>query len=237
MGEQVKQTGQVVLSEEEKKLNRQINYFIMRYMWQVVRGRKREDGDTIYAAFDTSRERYTRIINTGNVRYGKGELNGLEQRTGISKEIFSGDARFVCPYAVKTKDGVIQKTITTEEWMELFRWRSDRGSDTGEKPEKKQKTCQDKICDRIKVVPRDDMDNWDFYRLCFYLKNMKAAPLRVSTGKLREIETAIKELSFSLLDGCEVAQLQRIQKLLKDKQNIISAMVVYKNARDAERKK
>ena len=33
--------------EEAECLNRQINYFIMRHMWQVVRGRKHEDGDTI----------------------------------------------------------------------------------------------------------------------------------------------------------------------------------------------
>ncbi len=237
MGEQVNQTGQGALSEEEKRLNRQINYFIMRYMWQVVRGRKREDGDTIYAAFDTSRERYTRIINTGNVRYGRGELSGLEQRTGIRKEIFSGDTRFECPYVVKTKDGVVKKAITTQEWEELFSWRKHRGNENGDEQEKKQKTCQDKICDRLKAVPRDDMDNWNFYRLCYYLKNMKAAPLGVSTGKLREIEMAIKELSFALLDGCEVAQLQRFQKLLKDKQTLISAMVVYKNAKDKERQK
>lgn len=236
MAEKDTQTRPVVLSDEEKKFNRQVNYFIMRYMWQVVRGRKRETGDTIYDAFNTSRERYTRIINTGIVRYFKGELGSLQQCTGLRKEIFTGDVRFECPYKIKTKDGVVQKTITIEDWVKLFEWRSNRGSDTGDKAHKK-KTCQNEICDRLKLVPRNDMDNWDFYRLCFYLKNMEAAPLKVSADKLREIETTIKELSFSLLDRCEVGQLQKLQKLLKDKQTLISAMVVYKNAKDKEREK
>lgn len=229
------------LTEEEKRLNRQINYFIMRYMWQVVRGRKRDDGDTIYAAFDTSRERYTRIINTGAVRYGKGELDGLEQHTGLRKEIFSGEVRFLCPY---TKNEVTQE-ISAEEWVALFNWRSSRTKDVDGKKEKsdkkeqgkKQKTCQDIICDKLKLVPRDDMNNWDFYRLCYYLEHKKAAPFRMSTGKLREIESSIKELSFALLDGCDLGQLQRFQTLLKEKQSLISAMLTYKNARNKARQK
>lgn len=239
MAEQVNQAEQVAqpLSEEDKKLNRQINYFIMRYMWQVVRGRKRNDDDTIYAAFETSRERYTRVINTGTIRYGKGELDGLQQRTGLRKEIFTGEVRFECPYSVKAKDSGIEKSITTEEWNALFQWRKNRKESSAEEGEEKAKTCQDEIYGKLKKVRRNDMSNWDFYRLCFYLQNMKAAPLRASPGKLREIETAIKDLSFTLLDGCEVAQLQKFQKLLKDKQTLITAMVTYKNAREKERSK
>ena len=225
-----------MLSDKDKQFNRQINYFIMRHMWQVIRGRKRNDGDTIYDAFSTSRERYTRIINTGTVRYGKGELDGLQQSTGLRKEIFTGDARFECSYSVKTKGGMTQQTITTEEWVELFKWRRERSNNRGEKPkqEKKQETCQDVIYNKLKRVPRDDINNWDFYRLCFYIKNMKAAPLRESTGKLREIETAIKELSFSLLDGCEEGQLQKFQKLLREKQNLVNAIIVYRKAKKEE---
>jgi len=47
----------------------------------------------------------------------------------------------------------------------------------------------------------------------------------------------INQLSFSLLDGCQVGQLQKLQKLLKEKNALISSMIVYKNARDKERQK
>ena len=57
----------------------------MRRMWQVIRGRSADD--TIYKAFETSRERFTRVINTGVIRYGKGELAGLRQLTGLAKEV------------------------------------------------------------------------------------------------------------------------------------------------------
>lgn len=92
MAEQEKQAEQLILSDDEKKFNRQINFFIMRYMWQVIC--ERNPDDTIYKAFQTSRERYTRIINTGVVRYGKGELDSLSQITGLRKEIFLGEVRF-----------------------------------------------------------------------------------------------------------------------------------------------
>ena len=97
MAEQSKQVPQD-LSEENKRHNRQINYFIMRYMWQVVC--KRGTG-RIYEAFGMSRERYTRIINTGKVRLGKAELSSLQQRTGLREEVFTGAIRFDCSYMVE----------------------------------------------------------------------------------------------------------------------------------------
>ena len=73
MSEQEKQTGQPILSDEEKKFNRQVNYFIMRYMWQVLCERNPED--TIYKAFHTSRERYTRIIKEALIKASKSQAN------------------------------------------------------------------------------------------------------------------------------------------------------------------
>ena len=102
------------LNEQKKQFNRRVNYFIMRYMWQVIHGRSRGDGDTIYDAFNTSRERYTRIINTGVVRYGRNELADLQQITGLRKEIFTGEERFICPY--KGENGEVQ--ITEQDWKD-----------------------------------------------------------------------------------------------------------------------
>ena len=105
------------LSDKDKQFNRQINYFIMRYMWQVVRGRNSQD--TIYLAFGTSRARYTRVIDTGAIRYGVGELAGLQQVTGLRKEIFTGEVRFDCPVPIKPGSDELT-SITTKDWEEMF---------------------------------------------------------------------------------------------------------------------
>ena len=124
MEEQVKQTGQVALSEEEKKLNRQINYFIMRYMWQVIHGRGGDE--TIYAAFKMSRERYTRIMDTGAVSYRGNELDSLCARTGLNAKIFTGEMRFDC-LAEKIEGQERRKTlVVTSDWKELFDLRAKR---------------------------------------------------------------------------------------------------------------
>ena len=211
------------LNEQKKQFNRRVNYFIMRYMWQVIHGRSRGDGDTIYDAFNTSRERYTRIINTGVVRYGRNELADLQQITGLRKEIFTGEERFICPY--KGENGEVQ--ITEQDWKD---WDKER-------KEGQEKVVQKRICECLKKVSTTNIENIEFYRLCFYLKNMEPAPSKTSPETLRHIMTEINQLSFSLLDGCQVGQLQKLQKLLKEKNALISSMIVYKNARDKERQK
>lgn len=240
MAEQATQAEKAKLSDDDKKFNRQINYFIMRYMWQVICGRN--PNDTIYMAFNTSRERYTRIINTGVVRYAKGELDSLSQTTGLKKEIFLGEVRFICPYEVKKKPAQEnQKTgkkpepekeikeITEKEWQELFQWREVR---TGAKG---QKSPQDKIYQILRHVKQSDVENWDFYRLCYFLKERTPAPSKVTTEQFRDMQQAISDLSFSILDKCEVGQLQNLQKLLKEKSALVGGIIIYKNARDKEK--
>lgn len=234
MAEQAENKKPQTLSDAEMKFNRQINYFIMRYMWQVVCGRNPED--TIYMAFDMSRERYTRIINTGVVRYGKSELDHLSQTTGMKKEIFLGEIRFKCYYTVDKKQAdkkeVIkeQKEITEEDWKALFAWREKR---TGEKGKK---SPQGAIYERLRKVKRSDAENWDFYQLCYFLKEREPAPSKVTKEQFRDIVHAITGLSFSVLDKCEVAQLQKVQKLLKEKSSLVSGIIVYKNAKAADKK-
>lgn len=240
MAEQATQAEKAKLSDDDKKFNRQINYFIMRYMWQVICGRN--PNDTIYMAFHTSRERYTRIINTGVVRYAKGELDSLSQTTGLKKEIFLGEVRFSCPYAVKKKPtqenqktGKKQepvkeiKEITEKEWQDLFQWREVR---TGAKG---QKSPQDRIYQILRHVKQSDVENWDFYRLCYFLKERTPAPSKVTKEQFRDMQQAISDLSFSILDKCEVGQLQNLQKLLKEKSTLVDGIITYKNARGKEK--
>ena len=184
MAEQGKQTGQPNLTDDEKKFNRQVNYFIMRYMWQVICGRNPED--TIYRTFNTSRERYTRIINTGVVRYAKGEVDSLSQITGLRKEIFLGEVRFNCPYEVKTKDAekkqvTEKREITEQEWQTLIQWRKVRSGAKG------QVSPQDSICECLRKVKYSDVENWDFYRLCYFLKERTPAPSKVTKEQFRDM--------------------------------------------------
>lgn len=233
MAEQKEQTGQPMLSDEEKKFNRQVNFFIMRYMWQVIC--ERNPNDTIYKAFHTSRERYTRIINTGVVRYGKGELDSLSQITGLKKEIFLGEIRFYCPYEVAKKDAegkqrIEKSEITDEEWKALIKWRKERTGTKGEK------SPQDEICERLRKVKQSDVENWDFYRLCYFLKERTPAPSRVTKEQFRDMVQSVNGLSFSILDKCEVAQLRNLQKLLQEKNKLVAGIITYKEAKSREKK-
>ncbi len=229
MAEQDKQTGQTGQTgqpgpteptEQERKqreqLNRKINYFIMRRMWQVIRGRS--STDTIYAAFATSRERFTRVINTGIIRYGKGELEYLVRITGVRREIFTGKARFKCPY--KNAENTLVKDITEAEWAGLFS--GDDGKLNALSPAKKE------IYEHLDMAKIFDTNNRDFYRLCYFLRKGKPVPDKGSTEYLKEIENAIQGLSFSVLDNYEPAKLEDLHQLLKEKYKLVDGILFYK---------
>lgn len=170
--------------EQEKRFNRQVNYFIMRYMWQVIRGRKKSGEYTIYDGFSMSRERYTRVINTGIIRFWRGELDGLYEITGIPKEIFTGERRFLCQYIWKQERGT--REITKDDWEE---WVDERTSskDDGETISPKRKREKEQwICERLKKAKISE-DNRDFYRLCYYLKYKEAAPLKGPAETMKDI--------------------------------------------------
>lgn len=232
MVEQAKQTEQEQQAEKERKrFNRQINYFIMRYMWQVIRGRS--SNDNIYLTFNTSRERYTRIIDTGRVRYGTGEVSGLHQLTGLRDEVFHGDVRFKCPH----RESGQKDDITQEQWEELFVWRKEqrerrRAGETG----KEQGNIQKLIYKYLRDVDRNNVDNVDFYRLCYFLRENEPSPVRPMSETVRAINKSISGLTFDLLDKCEAGQLRSLQKLLKEKSNLITGMIVYKEAKTAAKK-
>lgn len=218
MMEQKKHTEQSQEVIDEQRLNRQVNYFIMRRMWQAIRGRSADD--TIYKAFETSRERFTRTINTGVIRYGKGELAGLCQLTGLSEDIFTGKIRFACPY----KSGDKEQFITREEWVDLFKWRENRNCDEEDR--------QKRIYTLLNQVNKRDVENHDFYRLCYFLTERKPAPLRLPSDKIRGVTAEIKSLTFEVLDGCEIGQLRELEKLMRSKLALTSSVRIYKEAKD-----
>lgn len=229
------------LSTEErgKQFNRQVNYFIMRYMWQVVCGKsKRETEDTIYNAFDTSRERYTRVINAGIIRYKDKELEMLTQRTGLSEGIFTGEERFQCPHIVdKTRYG----DIALEEWHKLLDWRrpsetkeedkvTEAGNEVKTKPEGL-KELQDGIYKKLRSVERKSRKNREFYRLCYYLRERQPAPIKTSVEILQDGVTAIRSWDFNLLDDISIKNLETLQDVLSQKLTLVTTVLSYKKVK------
>lgn len=234
MAEQSKQVPQD-LGEENKRHNRQINYFIMRYMWQVVC--KRGTG-RIYEAFGMSRERYTRIINTGKVRLGKAELSSLQQRTGLREEVFTGAIRFDCSYMVEKDGKKVEHSISDEQWNDLFKWKEEpaqREDDCQTENSRRDKAIQNSICKELRKVERNNKENWDFYRLCYFLRERKPAPLKAADVTVRDIENQIRGLTFELLDRCDIGHLQGLQKLLKEKSGLVNGIATYKRAKEASK--
>ena len=209
------------LTEAEKSFNRQVNYYVMRYMWQVIR--KRDSGSTIHAQFDTSRERYGRVINTGIIRYKKNELQNLVETTGMRREIFTGEARFQCPYVEKGKP---VNDITTEEWKTLFEYRTDKSIDS---------SIEEQIHKRLRNAITDDKKNWDFYQLCFFIRELKAAPKKAVSVQVAEITRTVQRLSFSMLDECDAVSLRRLYKALAEKTKLVNGIITYKQARDGKK--
>ena len=88
----------------------------------------------------------------------------------------------------------------------------------------------------LRSVKRSNVENWDFYRLCYFLKERKPAPLKVTAEQFRDIVKAVRGLSFSILDKCEVAQLRGLQKLLQEKNRLVTGIITYKEAKAGEKK-
>lgn len=221
--------------ERKKKMafNRQINYFIMRYMWQVIRGRSAEE--SIYLAFDMSRERYTRIIETGKVGYGKNELAFLGGKTGIPQKIFTGEIRFTFP----DKQG--NDTITDAEWKRLLELREIRKTKRADMKAKESrgtltdadradynqsqseyKEAEKAIEEKLQKAPRKG--DSPFQRLCSFLKNGYGSRLEV----IQEVKQALAHIKVTLLDECSKSELQQLCQVLERKQKMVNTVFDYR---------
>lgn len=229
MTEQSTQENQV--TEEEKKFNRQVNYLIMRYMWQQYHRKGTNNTETIYDVFNTSRERYTRIINTGVVRYKKNELDFLTKLTGLERTIFTGERRFVC-----LEDG--EETVTLADWEHLFEKRADLiESNSGEQDEhRKQRKVYDAVAkpilSHIANADKRNKDSRDFMNLCYFLSHKAPAPPKTSYELIREVNKVLASLTFSVLDDCGTKELVDLAKLLAEKQKLAGAIAVYKREKE-----
>ena len=210
--------------KEQERLNRQINFFIMRYMWQVVRGRGK---GTIYDMLYTSRERYTRVIDSGIIRFKAGELDKWHELTGISKDIFTGTEVFRCIY----KEQDTQKEITQEEWEDYFVWRN------GEKEKGSDQTILKNILNKLNNSVKDNPNNREFYALCYYLQSMKPAPLQTPDDVIKRILAYLNVLSFQYLDSCSYQKLEEMYSTLKEKYSMTTKIYQYKSLNRNKKKK
>lgn len=206
--------------EQEYRFNRQINYYIMRHMWQVIRGRNAND--RIYECFGMSRERYTRAINTGKIRCSNEEAKRLEQLTGISRKVFLGEERINCRLPNKK-----EPAIPEEAWRKLFAWRNNttKDNEAGENLKKQ-------IHNRLKRASKTDTDTFHFFQLCYFLKENKPAPLKKPDEQMRVSRYALRTLTFELLMSCDMLQLQEMNKLLQEKLEMVNGIMTYRKERE-----
>ena len=184
------------VSEQDMVLNRQINFLIMRKMWQDIRGRAKrgEAGkETIYHAFGMSRERYTRAINGEPVRFSQKELRDLMLKTGVNSDIFQGVTCFHF------------EAITRKDWEKLFVLRGENIQ--------RARTFERNLYQQITKKDLDMVTNPDLYRLAVYLRT--SAPVTDF-----QLEETIRE-QMNWMDKNGIASLERCDpELLGDRKTL-----------------
>lgn len=211
-----KKTGTITEQEKkEQKLNRQINFLVMREMWQVVRGRASSRGkgtsQTIYDAFGISRGRYSRAIDGSNIRISREEIERLMVLTGLSRQIFQGQDCF------RFED------ITRKNWAELFQIR--------EYDIEKFEEHKDYLFSLIKSSDDDLVRNGDFYRYMRYLEHKEIEvdfPLAEAIGKYTEWARDVK---VSNLEKCPMETLKSYYDELQRQSDIVGTVLHYAELR------
>lgn len=213
--------------EKVCRFNKKINFYVMRYMWQVIRGRNATD--RIYECFEISRQRYTRAIETGHIRCSAGELDKWEQLTGISKKIFQGEDIFTW----HTQDSM-KEAVTADEWEKLFAWRTYELIGGKQVDDKEGKALQEKIHKNMKNAARYDRVTHHFFRLCYFLEKDKPAPLQEPDSRLKGIQQALRTLTFSLADDCSIGLLEKTLELLTEKYTMVNGIIVYRKEKQKD---
>ena len=167
--------------EREYSFNRQINFLVMRKLWQKFRGRAPKGStETIYTDFGMSRARYTRAVDGYNIRLSKKELERLMQKTGLRSDIFEGQTRFQF------------KNISSKNWNELFILR-------GKDPDK-YKVQEDFVFSLICKEDYELVRNPDLSRFVDYLKNHGPATDVNVEQKLKSLIVDLDAINFHQLE-------------------------------------
>lgn len=220
------------------RINRQINFFIMRHMWQVICKKSAKDQyDTIYDNFDMSRVRYEKFINGEDIRWKvietqtKGkfyELDWLAHITGISKDIFNGDSRFSI------------KGISDEQWdnlaLALVKVDAKKKKEVSPKEreaELQKKKDNDKLKRWIKSAmekgDRQDSNNYHFYNLCYYLKERRPNLAPKENITLKTVSSVLKSVTLETLENADIQALKEFIQLLKTSTDKASTIQKYRS--------
>ena len=199
----------LTFSDQERRLNRQINFLIMRKMWQTIRGRakKGSEDQTIYVAFHMSRERYTRIIRGEAVRFSKGELERLMRESGVLSDILEGITAFEF------------EAISLKDWQKLFELR--------EVDIAKAREYEKYLYNQMKQSDVDLIKNPDLYHFAVYLKRWKAATDKSIEADLKNIIQQLDAFSLAHLEQCDINILREYLQGLKKQMDIASTLVRY----------
>ena len=188
-------------NKEAERFNRQINFLVMREMWQAIRKRaKRHSGNTIYKAFDMSRTQYNAAIDGGNIRLSEEKIKYLVTETGVRREIFEG------------KDCFKFKKIERAEWQKLFELKGKRDENENKVARSEWEPEQKRILSKINADDVDEVNNPDFYQFAVYLKAGKEVG---DTAAERKIKNGIKLLSDIKLSDCENCQFATLQDFVE----------------------
>lgn len=206
--------------ENKRARNRQINFFIIRYLWGAIRGR---GGLTVHEAFGMSRERFTNAIDTGWIRVSTNDLMEFIAETGIRAEIFRGDRCFKI------------NGVTEEQWEKLFEARTKRAeaheiSETEyKKANREYKELEKPILKQIDGCDRNDiLGDVDFFSLCYYIKESKRYPINVDTDRMKELLKVFGELTFEELNSYGMVTLEEMQKKLETTLHRVTTILDYR---------
>ena len=197
-------------AEEERKLNRKINFFVMREVWNIIRGRATKEMDvnrTIYEVFGIRRERYSRAIDIGVIRLTKDEMKELVKKTGVENAIFEGKKCFQF------------ENITRKEWEELFGLRENIKAFN--------KAAKNTIA---KITEKDLKNGTNLYNLSMYFK----FGISTTAFSLENIVSQLEQTKFEQLDDCKVEVLEKYLNVLDKQTNIVAAIVQYKKLKFAK---
>lgn len=216
--------GDVYKGNAEQRLNRQINYYIMRYMWQVLRKHNAES--TVYDALNIERGRFTRAIDYGTIRCDKKLLDAIEEKTGIDRMYFTGERRFLIP------------NLSKDDWKELFKLRKIKRTRANDKTAAGDYALKEQ---RVKTLIKKNYnpnseENIGLYSFCYYYAYNKKAPKDDTSRQFSSLMAIIKEYDVDRLDQYNDKTLLDLAKALSDEAKLINAMLTCRVARRAVRK-
>ena len=206
---QQEQKSRAQIQKEAVRLNQQINFLVMRYMWQRYKGRAKKNtkyNRTIYDVLGISRERYTRVLDGQVASFGVNKLTRINQITNVSMEIFNGSKAFQF------------KKIGLHQWKDLFDCRVDNIAEFREKAK-----------ELFNLIEEGDFtkksDLYKFRLFCEKLAKYDGVSHEVA---VREITRVLEARLFSDLEECSLETLESYQKVLAEQSAMVNTLLSYR---------